>query len=211
MIWADNFSNSLPLFDDAQWSFLCRRQCDRIGRFILDNFSKPQATINLSESPTFLGNFSKGVKIFNFSSEIIFGQLYRHLAIFYWSHWWWKIMGRLFVKEAFAVFLSKRRRTKIAHIWAVVVAQWQSGRFLRQRSAVRIQSLANFYNQDIYLFTVSCMEKRQLLYVVVCVWASGQPSGIQCDQIWQFLKAPRFKAQRRKNIFQVVIVKVADD
>ena len=31
---------------------------------------KPLATIN-----TFLGNFCKGVKIFNFSSEIIFGQL----------------------------------------------------------------------------------------------------------------------------------------
>ena len=33
------------------------------------------ATINLPKSPTFLGNFCKGVKIFNFSSKIIFGQL----------------------------------------------------------------------------------------------------------------------------------------
>ena len=40
----------------------------------LGNFSKPLATINLPKSPTFLGNFYKGVKIFNFSSEIIFGR-----------------------------------------------------------------------------------------------------------------------------------------
>ena len=46
------------------------------------NFSKPLATINLPKYPTFLGNFCKGVKIYHFSSEIIFGQLYRHLAIF---------------------------------------------------------------------------------------------------------------------------------
>ena len=34
------------------------------------------------ESPRFLGNFCKVVKINNFSREIIFGQLYRHLTIF---------------------------------------------------------------------------------------------------------------------------------
>ena len=50
----------------------------------LRNFSKPVATINLPKFPTFLG---KGVNIFNFSSEIIFGQLYRHLETFNWSHW----------------------------------------------------------------------------------------------------------------------------
>ena len=41
----------------------------------LGNFSKPVATISLPKSPTFLGKFCKGVKIFNFSSELIFGQL----------------------------------------------------------------------------------------------------------------------------------------
>ena len=41
----------------------------------LGNFSKPLATINLPKSLTFLGNFYKGVNIFNFPSEIIFGQL----------------------------------------------------------------------------------------------------------------------------------------
>ena len=36
---------------------------------------KALATINLPKYPKFLGNFCKGVKFFNFSSEIIFGQL----------------------------------------------------------------------------------------------------------------------------------------
>ena len=46
------------------------QQCDQIGQFF-----KALATINLPKSPTFLGNFCKGVKIYHFSSEIIFGQL----------------------------------------------------------------------------------------------------------------------------------------
>ena len=41
----------------------------------LGNFLKPLATINLAKSPTFLGNFCKGFKIYPFSSEIILGQL----------------------------------------------------------------------------------------------------------------------------------------
>ena len=52
----------------------------------LGNFSKPVATINLPNLPTYSGNFCKGVKIFRFSSEIIFGQLCRHFGIFYRSH-----------------------------------------------------------------------------------------------------------------------------
>ena len=39
----------------------------------LGNFLKPLAIISLPKSPTFLGNFCKGVNIYNFSSEIIFG------------------------------------------------------------------------------------------------------------------------------------------
>ena len=38
-------------------------------------FLKPLAAINLPKSPTFLGNFCKGVKIYHFSSEIILLQL----------------------------------------------------------------------------------------------------------------------------------------
>ena len=48
----------------------------RLGIFwTLGNFLKPLSTINLPKSPTFLGIFSNGVKIYYFSSEIIFGQL----------------------------------------------------------------------------------------------------------------------------------------
>ena len=51
-------------------------KCDQIGRFCtLGNHSKPVATIILAKSPTYLGNFCKGVKIIHFSSELIFGQL----------------------------------------------------------------------------------------------------------------------------------------
>ena len=51
---------------------------------ILDfrQLTKPLATINLPKSSTFLVNFCKGVKIIHFSSEIILGNFYRHLAIF---------------------------------------------------------------------------------------------------------------------------------
>ena len=45
----------------------------RFGDFLHD-FLKPLATIILLKSPTVLGNFCKGVKIYHFSSEIIFGQ-----------------------------------------------------------------------------------------------------------------------------------------
>ena len=47
----------------------------------LCNFLKPLATINIPKSPTFLGNFCKGLKIYHFSREIIL-HFYRHLAIF---------------------------------------------------------------------------------------------------------------------------------
>ena len=54
-----------PVIYGLDWSIYCT----------LGNHSKPLATINLAKSPTFLGNFSKGVKIFHFSSEIILGKL----------------------------------------------------------------------------------------------------------------------------------------
>ena len=49
----------------------------------LGMFSKPLATINLSKSRSFLGNFCKGVKIINFTSETIFGQLLKTFGNFY--------------------------------------------------------------------------------------------------------------------------------
>ena len=34
----------------------------------------------------FLGNFCEGVKIYHFSSDIIFGQLLKTFGNFFWSH-----------------------------------------------------------------------------------------------------------------------------
>ena len=39
------------------------------------DFGQPFKAFGNNKSPTFLGNFCKGVKIIHFSSEIIFGQL----------------------------------------------------------------------------------------------------------------------------------------
>ena len=47
---------------------------------------KPLAAINLHKSLTFLGNFCKGVKIYHFSSEIIFGQLLKDIWRFLSGH-----------------------------------------------------------------------------------------------------------------------------
>ena len=52
----------------------------------LGNFSKPVATIILPKLPTFLGNFCNGVKIFHFSSGIIFVQLLLTFGDFYTGH-----------------------------------------------------------------------------------------------------------------------------
>ena len=52
----------------------------------LGNFSKPLAIINLPKSPTFLGNFCKGVKSFLCLVKSFLGNFYRHLTIFIWSH-----------------------------------------------------------------------------------------------------------------------------
>ena len=55
----------------------------------LGNFSKSLATINLPKSLAFLGNFCKGVKIFNFTSKINFGHILQtsgnHLLVTLWT------------------------------------------------------------------------------------------------------------------------------
>ena len=71
------------------WSGLWPVLPDLAIYWTLGNFLKPLVTINLPQSPQFLGNICKGVKIYQFSCGIISGHLYRHLAIFIWSHWLW--------------------------------------------------------------------------------------------------------------------------
>ena len=53
-------------------------QCAQIGRFIglWATYQSLWQQLVLPKSPTFLGNFCKGVKFFYFSSELILGQLF---------------------------------------------------------------------------------------------------------------------------------------
>ena len=61
-------------------------QCDQIGRFIGLWATFQSLWKEFAQISYILSKFCKDVKILNFSSEIIFGQFYRHLATFYWSH-----------------------------------------------------------------------------------------------------------------------------
>ena len=67
------------------YSLLCN-VTDLAIYWTLGNFFKPLETINLPKSPTFLGNFCKGVKNLSISSEINFGQLLLTFGDFFWSH-----------------------------------------------------------------------------------------------------------------------------
>ena len=97
-----SFSHSTSLSVSVYFSFLlslfyciispspCQPLCHSLSVWpdwaiylTLGNFLKPLATINLSKSPTFLGNFCMCLKIYYFSSESILGNFYRHLAIFF--------------------------------------------------------------------------------------------------------------------------------
>ena len=80
-----SFHDFIKPFNQHQWVSVSVTRLDDLLDF--GNFLKPLAIINFPKSPTLLGNFCKGVKIYCFSSEIISGNFCRHLAIFFWSHW----------------------------------------------------------------------------------------------------------------------------
>ena len=67
-------------------------------------------------------------------------------------------MAHFFKKKSSVVFPFNNSSTLLG---SGCGTGWQRGRFRRQRSAVRIQSLANFLS-DIYLFTVNCIEKTKI-------------------------------------------------
>ena len=78
----------------------------------LYSFLKLLATINLPKSATFLGNFCKGVKIFHFSSEINFGQLFKTFGNFFWSHCEWVFTDlRYFIQYFFSICRSRDLHT----------------------------------------------------------------------------------------------------
>ena len=79
-------------------SLICSVWPDWAISWSLGNFLKPLTTISLAKSLTFLGNFLKGIKIYHFSSGIILGTFYRHLAIF--SGHTDQILNTLYIWEA---------------------------------------------------------------------------------------------------------------
>ena len=82
---------------------------------------KPLATINFLKFPTFLGNFSKGVKIYHFSSEIIFRQLLYTFGDFFWSHWLsdrFQALGQIKANSIFRLWMTRWRvrfKTNVLH------------------------------------------------------------------------------------------------
>ena len=90
----------------------------------MENFSKPLATIDLPKSPTFLGNYCNGVKIFNFSCEIILGNFYWHLATFYWSH---SPLPSVFAPQFVALFYCLFRLRGRPLLGGPVLARQQTG------------------------------------------------------------------------------------
>ena len=70
----DGLPTYLANYNESEWQRQWVVWPDWAIYYTLGNFLKPLATANLPKSPL-LGNFSKGVKIYHFSSEIIFGQL----------------------------------------------------------------------------------------------------------------------------------------
>ena len=75
LVACPNGCENLLVMDSFYDLDLCPVWPDWAIYWTLGNFLKPLATINLSKSLTFLGNFCKDVKIIQFSIEIIFGQI----------------------------------------------------------------------------------------------------------------------------------------
>ena len=84
--WGYTFREN-KFFSGHQCSWILTTSVTRLGNLLdFEQVLKPMATINLPKSLKFLGNFCKGVKIYHFSSEIIFGQLLLTFGDFFWSH-----------------------------------------------------------------------------------------------------------------------------
>ena len=89
----------------------------------LDNFFKSLATIDLPKSPTFLDNFCKGLKIYQYSSEIILGN-FLDIWRFFSGHtaqishvWFMQQLGFTFIERNHFSFtrdhLQPKRATRV--------------------------------------------------------------------------------------------------
>ena len=88
-------------------------------------FSKPLATINLPQSPT-IDNFCKGVQNLILQVKLLLGTFYRHLAIFYWSHW--RYLMSVLSKGAFTKKLQSIH-VRACQMWWMIFTQKQIKRF----------------------------------------------------------------------------------
>ena len=144
-------SVSEPVWPD--WAIFCT----------LGNFLKPLATINLPKSLTFLGNFYKVAKMYDFSCEIIFGQFLWTFGYFFSGHTeiqstnfitiWWDLL-RQKAKQKATFFRRQCPSTTAAattatiyhhhfHFWALQKIKKKNNlsRFLLAR---RVSSKTNF-------------------------------------------------------------------
>ena len=78
------------LFSRRRWrTGLAQQQCNQIGRFVvlwstIESLWQQLICPNLSHS---WASFVKVSKSFIFLVNSLLGNFYRHLAIFFWSHW----------------------------------------------------------------------------------------------------------------------------
>ena len=69
------------------FTMLTKGSVTRVGDLLdFGPLLQPLATIYLPKSPTFLGNFCKGVKILSFLVKSFLANFYTLLAIFFWLH-----------------------------------------------------------------------------------------------------------------------------
>ena len=118
-------------------------QCDQIGRFIAlwATFQSLWQQLFAQIVHNF-GNFCKSVKIFHYSSEIIFGQLKWTFGNFYWSHWF--------------------HRTTLLLDWVVAGIK-----IIPKRSCPPFETSVNAHSREIQ--NLSHRVTRQLRKIRVCV------------------------------------------
>ena len=92
----------------------CEKQCDQIGQFIglWATFQNLWQQLFLTKSYTFLGNFCTGVKIFNFSSEIIFGATFIDIWRVFTGH----TVGKVVLNLALGLVTSCLSKTELNYV-----------------------------------------------------------------------------------------------
>ena len=137
----------------------------------LGNFLKPLAQIILPKSPTFWGNFCKGVKIYHFSSEIIFGQLLQTFGDFF-------LVALILVRLRACLFVFPSAFTFMRaclHYIVVVVFKFRHFSLICQISFLSLSlSLSNFHSCRHFSFRVAPFRERAHPQIPRCLGTSGR-------------------------------------